>query len=247
MDNFDIARYERSLERGMLDSFERNFDDDEDAEFLDNLCVILGDYLNPFSAMYWSQELKFFSEAWKTRAERRQYIEAALDRVAGMIVARGWDPTPLFWVTKYIGEYKKREASKVEEVFDLLQRLSIAITGKSSRWLRLYDEEITGQQDTPPPQPDDLSNELSVPERPQASENKLFPNGPPADDIAERCILHLFSRRDGSNADLDLLRDYFKGDIDRAKAMQVEIRRLRSEGVTTLLVNPNRVKRVKRP
>lgn len=155
MEEFDVERYERSIERGLLDSFDREFDADEDIEFLDNLCVILGDYLNPSSAIYWSQDLTLFSPAWRTRAERRQYIEAALDRTAGMIVARGWDPTPLFWVTKYIGEYKNREASKVEEVFDLLQRLSIAITGKSSRWLRLYDEETTGQpandQNSSPP------------------------------------------------------------------------------------------------
>ena len=142
-DNADDERFFRSLERLPLKPFDREFAENEEEEFLDNLCVILGDYLNPSSAKYWGADYPVFSQLWNDRQEKARYLERAIERTALMVTSCGWDPSPLLWLNDYFSGSKQREVSRVDEVRYLVGRLHLAVCGKATKWLRTYDESAT--------------------------------------------------------------------------------------------------------
>ncbi len=75
---------------------------------------------------------------------------------------------------------------------------------------------------------------------PQASPEKLFPKGLPANQDLHDCIVMLQTNRDGKTADMVWLLQFFEGNERKATLMQAEIARARSEGITTLPANPKR-------
>ncbi len=125
-------------ERQHHDPLNREFEHDESGEFLENLMLLLGDFLSPCNSDKWT--LQPFTEAWARAREISNLLKPGLDRAAAMVVAREWDPTPLVWARRYFRGAVGREIAKVDELRYLLSRLYLAETGKAEQQLREYDE-----------------------------------------------------------------------------------------------------------